>query len=137
MTEVLSRGAVQLDDGLQAVADGLRGYVLDVAATLGLGAESCAINPRRPACGYIAVNLRIPRFPGRDLVLRWDERHGWSAAAEKDFGQHVTTVARLRGAVRPDPVEVQAFVDDLVAGTDDRERRPRGVLRRLRGHTAA
>lgn len=132
MTDVLEPGTKP-----DEVAAGLRDYVLAVAGTLGLGAESCAINPRWPASGYIAVNVRLARFPGCDLALCWDELSGWSATVEADFGESVTTIARLAGDVLPDPARVQAFVDDLVAESAVHELRPHAVIRRLRGHTAA
>jgi hypothetical protein len=132
MADVLDQETVELDAELNVFAACLRRYLLAVAGTLGLDARACAINPRRPARGYLAVNIALARFSGRDLALSWDERYGWSAIVESDFGQHVTTIARLKGDTMPDPAAVQAFVDDLVA-----ESRKRPVLRRLRGRSAA
>lgn len=137
MTDVLHPETVELETGRTEIAAGLRGYILAVARTLGLGPESCALNPNYPARGYVAVNIELARFPGRDLALSWDERYGWSAVVESDFGQRITRVARLDGSTLPGPAEVQAFVDDLVAESPVRSRHPRAVLRRLRGHSAA
>lgn len=136
MTDLLeSRVPVLADDRVMGVADSLRGYLRAVAATLGVSLESCAINPHPPASAYVAVDIKLDRFPDRDLALAWDERRGWSAIVESDFGQKVRTIARCGGDVTPEPAVVQAFVDALVAGTPIRDRRahrgPESLVRRL------
>lgn len=140
MTEVLDfRTFDPVDD---RVVEGLRGYLRAVATTLGLSLESCAINPHRPASAYVAVDVRLARFPDRELALSWDEYRGWTAIVESDFGQRVTTIARCDGDVTPAPERVQDFVDALVADTPVRRTRSRAgrclgkgsLVQRLHGY---
>ena len=144
MTDVMEFARpVFADDDVMSVADSLRGYLRAVASTLGVSLESCAINPYPPASAYVAVDVKLTRYPGQDVALTWDERRGWSAVVESDFGQKVRTIARCGGDVTPEPAVVQDFVDALVAGTklgdarlSTRRGRRGSLVSRLRAHVS-
>jgi hypothetical protein len=94
---------------------GLTGYLAAVSAAVGVGEESCAMDVDDPASAYIALDLRLPRHPGRDLALLWDERHGWAFAMETHSGEDLLVLAYLGGEVVPAPARVHAFVAALRA----------------------
>ena len=108
-------------------ARGLRAYVARVAKAVGVGYESCSVDPGVPSSAYLALDWRLTRFPGHDLALLWDETHGWSAVVEPPGGGETVVLAYLGGTeVLPDPRAVVLFVaavrmDDPAVG---RRRRP-------------
>ncbi|SDY14660.1 hypothetical protein SAMN05421504_104661 [Amycolatopsis xylanica] len=114
---------LSLDDPV--VSLGLREYLSAVAARLGVGLESCTIDCDLPRSAYLALDWRLDRFPGRDLALLWDERHGWAAAIETHSGEDLIVLSYLGGeSVVPAPDEVARFVaalraDDHTAGRPD------------------
>jgi hypothetical protein len=93
-----------------SVARALRGYVRMVRQALGLRGECSYVQDDGPASAYIALDGRLSRFPGRDVALLWDERHGWSLAIETHSGEELFTVARLAQDVLPSPDTVAAWV---------------------------
>ncbi|MCK2238525.1 MULTISPECIES: DUF6292 family protein [unclassified Crossiella] len=107
-------GAVMDTD--HAFARGLEGYVAEVARLLGVGLESCTIDPEPPAWAYLALDWRLDRFPGLDLALLWEERLGWHAALESRTGEELITLAYLGDSLLPAPAEVVGFVADVRAG---------------------
>jgi hypothetical protein len=102
-------------DTRDAFARGLRGYVGKVAAELGVGLESCAIDGNAPAWAYVALDVRVARFPDRELALLWDERQGWSAAVETHSGEDLVVLTYRGGDVVPGPSEVASFVAAVLA----------------------
>jgi hypothetical protein len=87
-----------------------------VASALGVGLESCAIDPNPPASVYVALDAKLSGFPDRDLALLWDERLGWSAAVEAHAGKDLIVVTYRGGELLPDePRDVVGFVRALVA----------------------
>lgn len=117
MTEVLGPDRLDLTGGgADELAAGLRDYVALVAAALGVGQESCAIDPCPPASAYIALDARLPSHPQRDLALLWDERHGWSAGVETHSSEDLIVVAYQGGDLVPPPAAVRAFAEAVVAG---------------------
>ncbi|VVJ25110.1 Uncharacterised protein [Amycolatopsis camponoti] len=91
-------------------ARGLRAYVGRVARAVGVGFESCSLDPHVPASGYVALE-----GPGRDLALIWHEVHGWSAVAEPADGVP-QVLAYLGGTdVVPPPHAVARFAARLPA----------------------
>ena len=115
MMNVLEPRADDAAETPESFARTLRGYVGEVAHALGVGLESCMIDPGRPASVYIALDITLARFPDRDLALLWDERFGWSAAVEARSGEDPLVVACQDGNPMPDPCEVSAFVTALAA----------------------
>lgn len=102
---------------------GLRGYVTAVAAELGVGWESCALDLDTPVSAYIAMDWRLNRFPDRDAALLWDERHGWAVAVETHSGEDLIVLAYLGGgsadgldSVVANPRVVTRFLSAVRAG---------------------
>ena len=96
---------------------GLTGYVAAVSAAVGVGEESCTVDLDAPASAYIALDLRLPRHPGRDTALLWDERHGWAFAMETHSGEDLLVLAYLGVERVPAPARVHGFVAAVRAGT--------------------
>lgn len=91
-------------------------YVRAVADEWRIGPEFCVVDAEEPAWAYVALAWRLPRYPGRDLALLWDERTGWSLAIETNSGEDLILVAGLgAGGVVPAPAEVRRFVDHFTA----------------------
>lgn len=107
--------------GLQHPAiTALRAYLAGVGRELGVGLESCTIDHDTPVSAYLALDIRLPQYPGRDVALLWDERHGWAAAVETHSGEDLLRYSHLGGnTVFPPPRVVADFVTTL----HDQERR--------------
>ncbi len=87
-----------------------RAYLAAVAQAVGVGIESCSIDVGTPAGAYIALDRRLPHYPGHDLALVWDERHGWALAVE-DPCDGVNVLGYLGGhEVVPAPAAVVRFL---------------------------
>lgn len=139
-------GLVDFDSDVERYfSAGLLGYLDAVASALGVGLESCAVDLDVPASGYVALDWRLGRFPGRDLALLWDERHGWSAAVDEAGDEDLIMVAYLGGdEVVPAPRAVMRFLaalraEDHAFGRPDpptfrRAGDHRGLLDRLARH---
>jgi hypothetical protein len=91
----------------------LRAYLADVTTALGVGLESCTIDHDTPVSAYVALDERLPGYPGHDVALLWDEVHGWSAAIETPE-DGLTVLRHLGGPViDPPPQHVARFVAAL------------------------
>ncbi|WP_018683716.1 DUF6292 family protein [Actinokineospora enzanensis] len=91
-------------------------YVHQVAARIGVPAEAVAYEVTDTATAYLGLSERLPRLPGRDLMLVWDERLGWYVGTEPRGDDRPSVVGYLGGHVVPTPAEVARFVTDVVAG---------------------
>jgi hypothetical protein len=90
-------------------------YVCAVAAEWRIGPEFCVVDAEEPAWAYIALDWRLPRYPGRDLALLWDERTGWAMAIETSSGEDLILVAGLGDEdVISSPSRIRQSADDLV-----------------------
>lgn len=98
---------IDRDHGLRS---GLTGYLAAVSAAVGVGEESCTVDLDAPASAYIALDVRLPRHPGRDMALLWDERHGWAFAMETHSGEDLLVLAYLGDELVPSPARVRGFV---------------------------
>ncbi|WP_439381032.1 DUF6292 family protein [Amycolatopsis lexingtonensis] len=98
---------IDRDHGLRG---GLTGYLAAVGAAVGVGEESCTVDVDAPASAYIALDVRLPRHPGRYMALLWDERHGWAFAMETHSGEDLLVLAYLGGELVPSPARVRGFV---------------------------
>src|SRR5919198_1460791 len=56
-----------------------------------------------PASVYLALDRQLDEFPGCDVALLWDERHGWSLAVESPDSGAVRMVTYLGVDVLPAP----------------------------------
>lgn len=101
---------VDFDD---ALARGLREYVLRVTEALGLSGQCSCLQAERPASVYLALDGRLPRYPDRDVALLWDEERGWAAAVETHSGEDLIVVAYLGQDVLPPPALVAGWVARL------------------------
>ncbi|WIV62202.1 DUF6292 family protein [Amycolatopsis nalaikhensis] len=104
---------IDRDHGLRC---GLTGYLAAVSAAVGVGEESCTVDLDDPASAYVALDLRLPRHPGRDMALLWNERHGWAFAMETHSGEDLLVLAYLGGELVPVPLRVGRFVAGIGAG---------------------
>ncbi|MEU5264256.1 DUF6292 family protein [Amycolatopsis sp. NPDC021455] len=101
---------IDRDHGLRC---GLTGYLAAVSAALGVGEESCTMDLGSPVSGYVALDVRLPSHPGRDMALLWDERHGWAFAMETHSGEDLLVLAYLGGELVPAPSRVRRFVSGI------------------------
>jgi hypothetical protein len=103
------------------LGQGLAGYVRAVAEEVGVPTEGTGYEVSDTVTAYLGLS---GRWAGRDLMLVWSERHGWSIAVETEPTEPPVVVAHLGGG---DPVPVPAvvgrFVADVEAGS------PKGVAR--------
>jgi hypothetical protein len=104
---ILLLTGIDRDHGLRS---GLTGYLAAVSSAVGVGVESCTVDLDAPTSGYVALDLRLPRYPDRDLALLWDEHHGWSLAMETHSGEDLLVLAYLGGDLVPAPSRVRRFV---------------------------
>ncbi|WP_410616102.1 DUF6292 family protein [Amycolatopsis sp. lyj-109] len=118
--------SLELPTGYQHPAvTALLGYLHDVTAELGIGLESCTLDHDSPVSAYVALDIRLPHYPGRDVALLWDEVHGWAAAIETHSGEDLIVLRYLGGpTVAPAPRRVARFVtalreDDHSVGRQD------------------
>ncbi|HEY3466347.1 MAG TPA: DUF6292 family protein [Amycolatopsis sp.] len=98
---------IDRDHGL---CGGLSGYLAAVSTAVGVGEESCTADLDDPASAYVALDVRLARYPGRDTALVWDERHGWAFAMETHSGEDLLVLAYLGGEVVAAPSRVRGFV---------------------------
>ena len=101
---------IDFDD---SVAREVRSYVSEIVTGLGLRGDSSCVDAEPVAGVYVALDGRLPDFPGHYVALVWNELNGWSVAVEDRLGDLVD-VARLGGDPRPAPAEVVRWVNGLV-----------------------
>lgn len=107
-------------DCTQALSRGLAGYLAAVAAAVGVPVEGTSYEVSDTATAYLALISRLPDRPGRDLMLLWSERGGWTMSVETQPIEAPVVLARLGGDLAPEPQAVARFVVDVLAGrTDD------------------
>ncbi|SEQ96344.1 DUF6292 family protein [Actinokineospora terrae] len=94
----------------------LRAYLREVATEVGVGLESVTVDLDTPVSAYLALDVRLPSHPGRDVALLWDERSGWAVAVETYSGEDLIVLRYLGGAVDASPREVSRFVNALRVG---------------------
>ena len=98
-------------DGEGAAARGLHRYVRLVAEAVGVGAEASVVQLHDPVGAYLALDRCHPAYPGQDLALLWDERHGWALGVETNGGVEVRVLSCLAVELLPAPRLVGKFVD--------------------------
>ncbi|MFC0430312.1 DUF6292 family protein [Kutzneria buriramensis] len=97
-------------------ARGLASYVHTVAAELRVPRHAVHHEVSELSTAYLALHRRSPVFPELDLMLLWDERHGWSVALETAPADDPVVLAYLGGDVLAETDEVHRFVEDVIAG---------------------
>ncbi|MBY8849925.1 DUF6292 family protein [Saccharothrix longispora] len=100
-------------DHTQALTRALREYVRAVAVAVGVPADGTTFEVTDTITAYLALGQQAPEHPGRDLMLVWDERQGWSVSVETDPGESPVLLARGGD----DPVPHPEAVARLVAGS--------------------
>ncbi|GLY38318.1 hypothetical protein Amsp01_043420 [Amycolatopsis sp. NBRC 101858] len=89
-------------------------YLADVTTALGIGPESCTVDHDTPVSAYVALDERLPGYPGHDVALLWDEIRGWAAAIENRSADDLIVVRYLGGpTIAPAPEHVARFVTAL------------------------
>ncbi|MEU6151726.1 DUF6292 family protein [Actinosynnema sp. NPDC047251] len=91
---------------------GLAGYVQAVAEQVGVPPEGTEFEVSDTATAY----LGLAEGAGRDLMLLWNEVHGWSIAVETDPTEPPVVLAQLGVSLVPPPRAVARFVEDVLAG---------------------
>ncbi|WP_410599700.1 DUF6292 family protein [Amycolatopsis sp. lyj-90] len=95
------------------------GYLAEVTAALRIGLESCTVDHDRPVSAYVALDERLPHYPGSDVALLWDEIHGWAAAIENHCSEDLTVLRYLGGnTATPAPAQVARFIAALHENDD-------------------
>ncbi|MEV6714654.1 DUF6292 family protein [Lentzea sp. NPDC051208] len=95
---------------------GVRRHVRLVARALGLSPQCCCVQGERPSNAYVALDGRLPDFPGREVALLWDERHGWSLAIETHSGEDLIVVEQHGDELRPEPSSVARWARSALRG---------------------
>ena len=94
---------------IRAVADALR--------AAGVNVDEVEANANDPRDGYIGINRN--EHDGHDLVLTWDEEHGWLRGVDRDGGGQL---AQMRESwltdVLPTPAEVAVWCGGVLASSD-------------------
>lgn len=98
---------------LSEPARGLRMYLLRVAERVEALAWYCEVGV--PAYAYAALDGGIPRHPGREAALVWNENDGWAAGIETASGDDLIVLSYLGEDVLPEPETVAAFIGELRA----------------------
>lgn len=104
------------DESGDGIGAGLRGYAAAVGARLGVGLESCTIDPHGPASVYLALDDTHADFPDRDVALLWDERHGWALAIETHSGEDLIVLSYLGDHLLPTAGRVSRFARSVLTG---------------------
>ena len=97
-------------------ARGLSRYVAAVATALGVPRHAVHHEVSELSSAYLALHRRSPVFPELDLMLLWDERHGWSVALETAPADDPVVLAYLGGDVLAEAAEVREFALAVIAG---------------------
>ncbi|WP_326564877.1 DUF6292 family protein [Amycolatopsis rhabdoformis] len=95
----------------------LVGYVRAVADAIGVSVEGTSCEVADTVTAYVALSRRSPRHPGRDLMLLWNSRQGWTLAVETAPAEPPLVVSRLGGDVVPEPALVARFVADVLSAS--------------------
>ena len=97
-------------------ARGLTSYVHAIASSLGVPRHAVHHEVSELSSAYLALHRRNPEFPELDLMLLWDERHGWSVALETAPADDPMVLAYLGGDVLAETDQIRRFVEDVTAG---------------------
>jgi len=125
------------DDEVRELSLGLAGYLRAVAEAIGVPSEGTTFEISDTATAYLALARQWPGRPGRDLMLVWSERTGWTVSVETDPGEQPMVVARLGGRdPAPEPKVVADFVSEAVTRDSSVAAGPPGSMETNRAHLA-
>ncbi|TSD48692.1 hypothetical protein FFI94_022805 [Rhodococcus sp. KBS0724] len=102
---------------------GFQRYIQSVAEGVGAGIEQWCCRGEHPMEAYIALDREVPRFPGREVALLWEETCGWALAVETRSGEDLIVLGYLGDDAVPAPDAVAAFGASV--GTPDARMRRR------------
>jgi hypothetical protein len=112
-------------DSQATLRAGLAGYVQAVAEAMRVPVEATDFEISDTVTAYLALAVHWVLRPGRDLMLLWNETHGWSVAVETIPGESPVVLGYLGGTdVVPAPRAVAQFVAGLVNGPRNPAGRP-------------
>jgi hypothetical protein len=97
------------DDG-PTLQHSLKRYVHAVADLVGVPADGTACEVTDTVTAYVALTGRHGDQPGRDLMLVWSERQGWTVSVETAPSEAPVVLSRLGGELVPPPEDVADFV---------------------------
>lgn len=109
----LAPGAGAEPSGL---ASALAAYTYLVAERVGVPVDAVTHEVTDTATAYLGLAARTADLPHRDLMLVWDERHGWYIAVEPCGNDRPPVICHLGGHIAPHPGTVARFVTDVVNG---------------------
>ena len=92
---------------------GFERYVQRVAVGVGAGIEQWCCRREHPLEAYIALDRTVPRFPGREVALLWEETCGWALAVETRSGEDLIVLGYLGEHAVPTPDAVADFAATL------------------------
>ena len=114
---LLSMLGLDESDGTVTLRSGLAGYVRAVASAVSVPPEATGFEISDTATAYLGLTERWVMRPGRDLMLIWTERNGWSVAVETNPAELPVVVGYLGGDdLVPAPHTVARFVTGVVSG---------------------
>lgn len=93
---------------------GFSRYIQRVAERVGAGIDQWCCRGEHPMEAYIALNRSLPRFPGREVALLWEETCGWALAVETRSGEDLIVLGYLGEDAVPTPEAVAAFGASVV-----------------------
>ncbi|MCJ0902343.1 DUF6292 family protein [Rhodococcus sp. ARC_M6] len=88
---------------------GFERYVQSVAERVGAGIEQWCCRGNHPMEAYIALDRKLPRFPGREVALLWEETCGWALAVETRSGEDLIVLGYLGEEAVASPEVVAKF----------------------------
>ncbi|MDI5978148.1 DUF6292 family protein [Amycolatopsis magusensis] len=92
-----------------AAARGLRRYVRLVTAAVGPAVDTAAVHWDHPATACLVLTGRLRWFPGRDVALTWDGKHGWAMVLVTPATGALVALRYQGTDVLPVPQDVAAF----------------------------
>lgn len=114
---LLSMLGLEESDGTATLRSGLSGYVRAVAAAVCVPPEATGFELSDTATAYLGLTQRWVLRPSRDLMLVWNELHGWAVAVETEPTELPVVLGYLGGDdVVPGPYTVARFVTGVVSG---------------------
>ncbi|WIX82887.1 DUF6292 family protein [Amycolatopsis carbonis] len=104
------------DTGPRDLEPALAEYTRQVAEQIGVPADAVTYEVTDTATAYLGLTRRTTDLPRRDLMLVWDERHGWYIAIEPRGNDQPPVISHLGIQIAPPPATVARFVADVLHG---------------------